>query len=173
MAGPLIGLTVPLLLILGNKSFGVSSSLRHACAMFPGRVSYFRYDWRTVGGWNLAFAFGIVIGGFLAGVVLVDPSALRLADGTREALAELGIGFEGSVVPLELFGVGALGRPRTLTLLLVGGALVGFGARWAGGCTSGHAISGISNLQVPSLVAVAGFFVGGLTMTHLLFPFLF
>lgn len=50
---------------------------------------------------------------------------------------------------------------------------MGFGARWAGGCTSGHAISGLSNLQLPSLVAVLGFFAGGLLMTHLLFPLLF
>ena len=60
-----------------------------------------------------------------------------------------------------------------LLLLVVGGFLVGFGARYAGGCTSGHAISGLSNLQLPSLIAVIGFFVGGLLMVHVLFPLIF
>ena len=58
-------------------------------------------------------------------------------------------------------------------VLAVGGFLVGFGTRYAGGCTSGHAISGLSNLQLPSLVAVIGFFIGGLVMTHLIFPYLY
>ena len=57
-------------------------------------------------------------------------------------------------------------------MVLGGGFLVGFGARWAGGCTSGHAISGLADLQVPSLVAVVGFFVGGLAVTHLVLPLL-
>jgi uncharacterized membrane protein YedE/YeeE len=51
-------------------------------------------------------------------------------------------------------------------LLLVGGVLIGFGTRYAGGCTSGHAISGLSNLQIPSLKAVIGFFIGGLIMSY-------
>lgn len=173
VAGPLIGLTVPLLLILGNKSFGVSSSLRHACAILPTRVPYFRYDWRSAGGWNLAFAAGIVIGGFVGGTLLANPADLRLDESTRQDLAALGVSFEGNFVPLELFGASALARARNLLLLLFGGALVGFGARYAGGCTSGHAITGLAALQVPSLVAVVGFFVGGLVMTHLLFPLLF
>lgn len=173
VAGPLIGLTVPLLLILGNKAFGVSSSLRHACAVLPTRVPFFRYDWRRVGGWNLAFAAGIVVGGFVGGVLLANPDDLRLAGSTREALAGLGVAFDGRFVPAELFSVSALGSVRTWIVLLLGGGLVGFGARYAGGCTSGHAITGLANLQLPSLVAVVGFFVGGLVTTHLLLPILF
>lgn len=172
VAGPLIGLVVPLLLLIGNKSFGVSSSLRHACAIVPSRVPFFRYDWRRVGGWNLAFALGIVLGGFLGGVLLADPDALRLAGDTRTALAELGIAFDGGFVPAALFGAEALGSPGTILLLLAGGLLVGFGARWAGGCTSGHAITGLADGQLPSLVAVLGFFAGGLITTHLLLPLL-
>ena len=173
VAGPLIGLTVPLLLLIGNKAFGVSSSLRHACAVLPTRVPYFRYDWRRVGGWNLAFAGGIAMGGFVGGVLLANPDDLRLAGDTREALAGLGISFDGEFVPADLFGLEALAHGRTWLLLLLGGGLVGFGARYAGGCTSGHAITGLANLQLPSLVAVIGFFVGGLITTHLLLPLLF
>lgn len=173
VAGPLIGLTVPLLLLLGNKAFGISSNLRHACAILPTRVAFFRYDWRRQGGWNLVYAAGIIAGGFLGGVLLANPEDLQLAASTRTALTQSGFTFEGAFIPPELFSATALGSFRTISLLVFGGALVGFGARWAGGCTSGHAISGLSNLQLPSLVAVLGFFAGGLIMTHFLFPFLF
>ena len=172
IAGPLIGLTVPALLLLGNKSFGVSANLRHACAMLPTRNPFFRYDWRREA-WNLAFAIGILLGGLIGGVWLANPEGLQLAQDTRSALTELGIAFEGNFVPTDLFGLGALTSIGNVLLLLIGGALVGFGARYAGGCTSGHAISGLANLQFPSLVAVIGFFIGGLLMTHLLFPLLF
>lgn len=173
VAGPLIGLTVPLLLLLGNKAFGVSSNLRHACAILPTRVAFFRYDWRRQGGWNLVYAAGIIAGGFLGGVLLANSEELQLAASTRSALSQLGFTFDGAFIPAELFSAGALGSVRNITLLVFGGALVGFGARWAGGCTSGQAISGVSNLQLPSLVAVLGFFAGGLLMTHLFFPLLF
>ncbi len=172
VAGPLIGLTVPLLLLLGDKWFGVSSSLRHACAVVPSRIPFFRYDWRSVGGWNLAFALGIVAGGFVGGVLLANPEPLRVAASTTADLAALGVAVDGGLAPEALFSVAALSDPRVWAILLGGGFLVGFGARYAGGCTSGHAISGLSNLQLPSLVAVVGFFVGGLAMTHLLLPLL-
>lgn len=173
VAGPLIGLVVPLLAYLGNKAFGVSSNLRHACAMIPNRVPFFQYDWRAAGGWNLAFAAGIVLGGVLAGVVLQNPEPLRVAASTERDLAALGVETDGGLAPGSLFSLAALTSLRTWAILLGGGFLIGFGARYAGGCTSGHAITGLSTLQLPSLVAVIGFFVGGLIMTHLLFPILF
>ena len=172
VAGPLIGLTVPALLLLGNKAFGISSNLRHLCATLPTRAPFFSYDWRREA-WNLAFAAGILLGGLVAGVWLADPAALDLAPATSEALASLGITFDGGFVPAQLFGAEALANPATLLFLLLGGALVGFGARYAGGCTSGHAITGLADLQLPSLVAVIGFFVGGLAGTFLLLPLLF
>lgn len=173
VAGPLIGATVPLLLWLGNRSFGISENLRHLCAMVPSRVSFFRYDWRAAGAWNLAFAFGIVLGAFVAAVLFANPDPLVVAEATQRDLAALGVETGGGLAPASLFSLAALGSWKTWAILLTGGFLVGFGARYAGGCTSGHAISGLANLQLPSLVAVIGFFAGGLAMTHLIFPLLF
>lgn len=173
IAGPIIGLTVPLLQLIGNKQFGISANLRHACAMLSNKVPFFNYDWRKTGGWNLIFAFGIVLGGFLGGVLLANPESLQVAASTTRELTNLGITVDGEYVPQALFGAEALLNVRKLLLLLGGGFLVGFGARYAGGCTSGHAISGLANLQFPSLVAVIGFFAGGLIMTHLFFPLIF
>ena len=73
----------------------------------------------------------------------------------------------------EIFATDALYDPFIIAVLLVGGILVGFGARYGGGCTSGHGVSGLSNLQIPSLIAVIGFFIGGMIMIHLLYPLIF
>ena len=170
IAGPLIGLTVPLLLVIGNKAFGISSNLRHVCAMLPTRVGYFRYDWRRQGGWNLTFSLGILIGGAVAGLLLPNPQALEVAPATQAALANLGVSVDGGFAPEAWFSLSALSSVRGWLLLLVGGFLVGFGARYAGGCTSGHAITGLANLQLPSLLAVVGFFAGGLVGTYFLLP---
>src|SRR2546425_4567278 len=71
VAGPIIGLMVPALLLLGNKSFGFSSNLRHICAAcLPGKVAFFQYDWKTTGTWNLAFLAGTLLGGFIGGRLL-------------------------------------------------------------------------------------------------------
>lgn len=173
VAGPLIGLTVPLLLLLGRKAFGISSSLRHLCAAtVPGRARYLRYDWRANGLWNLVFVAGIVLGGVIAATVLRDPEPLALSAATRGDLAALGLAAPGGLVPPELWSFAALARPAGWVVMVLGGFLVGFGARYADGCTSGHAITGLANLQLPSLVAVLGFFAGGLLVTHLLLPWM-
>ncbi len=176
ISGPLIGLTVPTLLLLGNKVFGISSNLRHLCAIFSAtalperrRPTFFSYDWRT-GRWNLVFALGIVLGGFIGGVLLANPEPLEVAASTQRDLAALGVTTDGTLAPTALFGWHSLFSWRGLVILVGGGFLVGFGTRYAGGCTSGHTISGLSNLQLPSLVAVIGFFIGGLIGTHLLLP---
>jgi uncharacterized membrane protein YedE/YeeE len=171
VAGPLIGLMVPLLLLVGNKSFGISSNLRHVCAIAaPRRIAFFRYDWRRVGGWNLAFALGITIGGALAVHFLGAGNVVQISPATRSSLATLGIHDFGGLAPRELFHWGALATARGLLLLVGGGFLIGFGTAYAGGCTSGHAISGLADLQLPSLVAVLGFFAGGLVTTWLILP---
>lgn len=172
VAGPLIGLIVPLLLLLGGKQFGISSNFRHLCAaIYPGRNEFLRYDWKSSGLWNLVFAAGVMIGAYIATHVLGDPEAMiGISEATRADLAALGVQrFEG-MVPADIFAWDAVLSLPGLIFVVLGGFLVGFGARYAGGCTSGHAISGLSALEFPSLVAVIGFFVGGLIVTHLLLP---
>ena len=174
VAGPLIGLVVPALLLLGGKQFGVSSNLRHICAAtVPGPVEFFKYDWKKSGAWNLIFIGGTVLGGFIAHTVLYNPDPIAISEATRADLLALGVEDLTGLVPSGVISWSGLGTSTGLVLLIVGGFLVGFGARYAGGCTSGHAISGLADLQLPSLIAVLGFFAGGLLTTHLLLPLLF
>lgn len=171
IAGPLIGLIVPLLLIFGGKVFGVSSNLRHICAACNfGDIEFFNYDWKKESGWNFTFIGGSIIGGFLGGYIFANPEPIDLAATTIADLRNLGINDFTGLVPNDFFSWGSLGSPVGFTVLVVGGFLVGFGARYAGGCTSGHAISGLSNLQLASLLATIGFFAGGLIMTFFIYP---
>lgn len=171
-AGPVIGLFVPALLVVGNAVFGVSSSLRHMCAAaFPGEVEYLRYDWKKNGLWNLAFVAGILVGGFLAAHIGVQEN-IAISQATRLDLARLGVHDFSGLAPREFFQWSALLSFRGLVLMVGGGFLIGFGTAYAGGCTSGHAISGLADFQLPSLIAVIGFFAGGLFATHFLLPLL-
>lgn len=173
VAGPLIGLMVPLLLLLGNKMFGISSNLRHLCAaVVPGRVQFFQYDWRATGGWNLAFGLGIFVGGALAVRFLGGDDVSRLSGAAVTSVRALGITDVTGLAPHELFRWSALATWQGLVILVGGGFLVGFGTAYAGGCTSGHAIGGLADLQLPSLIAVLGFFAGGLITTWLILPLL-
>lgn len=174
VAGPLVGLIVPLLLLFGGKLFGISSSLRHVCAaVTPSRLAYFRYDWRGEGLWNLAFVGGLVLGGVLAGTLLApDDPTVGVSAATWSDLRGLGVERQGGMAPAELFRWDALGSVAGLVAIVGGGFLLGFGARWAGGCTSGHAITGLAARQLPSLIAALGFFVGGLLVSHLVLPLL-
>lgn len=172
VAGPLIGLTVPALLLLGNKSFGISSSLRHACAAcIPADIPFFQYKWQKEA-WNLVFVLGILIGGFIAAVLLSNPDAVVVAESTQKDLAALGLSSFGNLMPSEIFTWENIFTLKGLFFFVIGGFLVGFGTRYAGGCTSGHAIMGISNLQWPSMVATIFFMLGGFAMTHLLLPYI-
>lgn len=171
VAGPLIGLTVPALLLVGGKRFGISANLRTACAIVaPAKVEFFQFDWKRAAGWNLAFALGVLIGGMLAGLVFGNPEPVAISAATRTDLAALGITDFRGLAPAELFSWSSALTLQGFVLLGIGGFLVGFGSAYAGGCTSGHAIMGLADLQLPSLVAVLGFFAGGLIVTHLLLP---
>lgn len=169
VGGPLIGVTVPLLLWLGNKSFGISSNLRHACAiLLPERTKpgFFQYNWRAEK-WNLTFAAGLVLGGLVAGMLLANPEPTRLSAAGVQSVQALGVQVRPGLVPAELTD---LGNPGVWLLLAVSGLLVGFGTRYGGGCTSGHAITGLSTLQGPSLIATVSFFVGGILSANFLLP---
>jgi len=170
IAGPLIGLTVPALLILGNKMLGISSSLRHVCAAcIPATIPYFNYDWKKES-WNLFFVAGIVLGGFCVAAFLANPNPVGLNPRLVTELASYGITERQSLLPEQLFNWQQLLTPKGLFVMVFGGFLVGFGTRYAGGCTSGHSIMGLSNLQLPSLIATISFMTGGFIMANLILP---
>lgn len=170
IAGPLIGFTVPLLLILGNKSFGISSSLRHICAAcIPANINFFKYDWKKEL-WNLFFVLGIFFGGMLAAYLVTNPGEIIVNPKLKAELATYGITDYSNLVPLQLMNFASLLTFKGFITMVVGGFLVGFGTRYAGGCTSGHAIMGLSNLQWPSLVATICFMIGGFLMANIILP---
>lgn len=172
VAGPLIGLTVPLLLILGNKSFGISSSLRHVCAAcVPANIPFFKYDWKKEV-WNLFFVAGVLVGGIVAAQLLSNPNPVEVNPKLATELAGYGVTDYNGLVPSQIFSWPELLTARGFIMMVFGGFLVGFGTRYAGGCTSGHAIMGLSNLQWPSLVATCCFMAGGFIMANLILPFL-
>ena len=169
VAGPLIGLTVPALLLIGNKSFGISSNLQHACAiLLPERAkpALFHYNWRSES-WNLLFALGLVLGGLVGGVLLANLEPTRLSPAAVSSLQKLEVGLEPGLVPSVFSNLLSL---RVWLLLAFSGLLIGFGTRYGGGCTSGHAITGLSTLQLPSLIATVSFFIGGIISANLLLP---
>lgn len=170
LAGITIGLTVPALLLLGNKHFGISANLRHVCAAcLPADIPFFKYDWKKEI-WNLFFVGGVILGGFLATMLLADPEPVNVAPELLKELEAYGIKDHSRVLPKELFSLESLFTLRGFIMLVIGGLLVGFGSRYAGGCTSGHSIMGISNLQVPSMIATASFMAGGYIMANLILP---
>jgi uncharacterized membrane protein YedE/YeeE len=148
VVGPLIGAMVPLLLVGGNRQFGVSNSLRTLCAAtIPAGIEYFKYDWKRHGAWNLAFVAGILTGGLISGI--------------------------SGLVPAALISWEALTTWKGALLIAGGGFAIGFGTAWGGGCSSGHAISGLADLQPASAIAVVSFFAGGLLATWVILPRLF
>jgi uncharacterized protein len=173
VAGIFIGLTVPILLIIGNKNFGLSSSLRHICAaVIPANLPFFKYNWRAEI-WNLFFVAGIFVGGWIANTWLYNPSEILIAESTVSDLKALGVSSFLSLMPADIFSPDQIFTLKGLIFFVIGGFLVGFGTRWGNGCTSGHAIMGLSSLQWPSLVATCCFMAGGFIMTHFGLPIIF
>ena len=169
VAGPLIGIVVPFVYLYAGRRWGMSSTFRDICSAWnPGDLDYLRYDWRTEGSWRLAMATGLIVGAAIT-TLLAAPDVV-ISERTVADLAALGITDFSGVAPKELFSWSGLLTVPGAILIVVGGFLVGFGTRYAGGCTSGHAITGLANFRLASLVATIGFFVGGLISTHLLLP---
>lgn len=172
-SGAVIAFIMVLLLFFG-KSFGFSSNLRTICTACGAgqRVKFFDFDWRSQT-WNLLFLVGAILGGFISSEFLSTGQGVQISQATLQDLQQLGISAPEGIQPQEIFSLEALLSLRGFLLLLFGGFMIGFGSRYAGGCTSGHAISGLSNLQLPSLIAVIGFFIGGLITTYILLPIIF
>ena len=174
VSGPLITLTMVILVLFG-KTFGMSSNLRTFCAIGgAGKYAdFFKFDWKEQR-WNLTVVLGAILGGFIAVHFLSDGAPIALNEQTILDLNQLGFENVGkTLLPLELFSWENVLTLKGISILIIAGFLVGFGTRYAGGCTSGHAITGLSNLQLPSLIAVIGFFIGGMVMTYFLIPLLF
>jgi len=174
VSGPAIAVVMFLLLYFG-KTFGMSSNLRTLCAIGGAgkKVEFFKFNWKAQK-WNLVVVVGAIIGGFIATQFLSNPINIELNESTVKDLSELGFQNAGqSLLPAELFSWENVLSLKGFLILAIGGFLVGFGTRYAGGCTSGHAITGLSSLQLPSLIAVIGFFIGGLVMIHFIYPILF
>ena len=174
VSGPLIALVMFLLLMMG-KNFGMSANLRTLCTICGAdkTADFFKFDWKAQK-WNLIVILGAIIGGFIGSHFLTTNMSVAITPETINDLNELGFESAGKAyLPIEIFEIESLLNLKNVLVLSIGGLLVGFGARYAGGCTSGHAISGLSNLQLPSLIAVIGFFMGGLVMIHFIFLLLF
>jgi uncharacterized membrane protein YedE/YeeE len=172
LSGLIIGLTVPTLLLLGNKRLGISSTLRQICAAcYPAKIPFFNYDWKK-DSWNLFFAVGILLGGFLGGYVFENPEPVALSSETQSLFKTWGIDDANGLLPDDLFNFQNLLTLKGFLLMIVGGFLVGFGTRYARGCTSGHGILGLSALQWPSFLATASFFIGGIIVSHFVLPYI-
>lgn len=174
VAGFLIALIMLTLNYFG-KVFGMSSNLRSLCTLAGGDkyADFFKFDVKSQY-WNLLVLAGAMLGGFVAVHYMSDPTNVSLNPKTIEQLQKMGIEApQGKLLPEALFGNQVFTSPKMMAVLLIGGLLIGFGSRYAGGCTSGHAIAGMSNLQRQSLKAVVGFFIGGLIMSHFILPLIF
>lgn len=172
VAGPIIGLCVPALLLLGNKRLGVSSTLRQICAScYPANIPFLQYNWQK-DRWNLLFVGGILLGGFLGGYIFANPEPTSISQQTVDLLRTEGITDLRGLLPVQIFTWKALLSWRGLVMMPLGGFMVGFGTRYARGCTSGHGISGLSALQWPSLIATLSFFVGGIIFSYLVLPYI-
>lgn len=170
IAGPLIGLIVPILLILGNKSFGISSSLRHICAAcLPASIPFFQYNWKRET-WNLWFVAGIIGGAAITTIWFNNPNPIDLNPVLVAELRNHSINNFSNQIPIELFNWRNLFSLQGFILMVIGGFCIGFGTRYAGGCTSGHSITGLAMLQWPSLVATICFMIGGFTAANFIIP---
>lgn len=116
------------------------------------------------------FVFGILIGGVIAFSFLSNPDPIIINDNLRTELASYGVTNINGMLPEQLFSWENLITLKGFFMMVIGGFFIGFGSRYAGGCTSGHSISGLSNLQLPSLIATCCFFIGGLIMANIILP---
>jgi len=174
IGGPLIAVSLLLYFYFG-KNFGASTNFETMCTILGADKfsDYFKKDWKEQA-FALMFVVGLIIGGFIAAYYLIPNQNIDLNPQTVQELTDLGFSNVGNqYFPDEIFGENAYTSLKGFLILIVSGILIGFGTRYAGGCTSGHAITGLSSLQLPSLLAVIGFFIGGIIATWFIIPILF
>jgi uncharacterized membrane protein YedE/YeeE len=157
-----------------GRSFGVSTTFENFCSLAGAgkKLDFFKVDIKEQY-WRFAFVGGAILGGFIATHLLVNPEVVDISASTIAHLQQdFGMSYPqgGGFLPTEIFN---FTNPKGIILSIIGGFLIGFGARYGKGCTSGHAITGLSHLQLPSLITVIGFFIGGLVMTWLIMPLIF
>lgn len=174
VGGPIIALVFFLISFFG-RSFGISDTMRTMCSIGGAgkKIKFFDFEWKNQV-WNIVFVIGALIGGFITSQYLTSDQPIAINPEVVENLQAMNVDApeSGKILPDAIFATENIFSLKGLLVLALGGFLVGFGARYAGGCTSGHAISGLSNLQLPSLIAVIGFFIGGLVMAHLILPYI-
>lgn len=174
-SGIMIALILFLLTWMG-RSFGVSTSFKSICTIAGAgkKYSFFNIDIKNEY-WRMMFVAGALIGGFLTSQFFQSPESVAISDSTVSYLESVGVNYPEAdatgqgMIPTSVFNFTSL---KGILMAIVGGFLVGFGARYGDGCTSGHAITGLAHLQLPSLLTVIGFFIGGLIMAHFILPFL-
>jgi uncharacterized membrane protein YedE/YeeE len=153
LAGVGITAVTLLLLYIGNRRLGISTGFEDVCSLVLAQPYFRRDSVRSGRAWRLPFLAGLVVGGFVSAAL----------DGGWHPTWALGM-FDDTV------GLGPAGK---LGWMFAGGLFIGFGTRLAGGCTSGHGIFGMSNLEVPSLVSTGSFMAGGIVTTQLIYRVLF
>ena len=170
MAGPLIGLIVIFLRWYDNKPLAASSSFRDVCAAtLPAGIPFLKYNWKK-NIWNLVFVGGTVAGGFIAGHVLHHPASVAVSGDAAASMHAMGINDTMGYAPEQVFSFAGLQTLPGFIIIVIGGFLVGFGSRYAGGCVSGHSMSGISDLQWTSVLVTACIFAGGVLTANYLLP---
>jgi len=171
IAGPLIGLIIILLQWIDNKPLAASSSYRHICAAtFPSGITFLKYDWKGEI-WNLYFVAGIIAGGVLTGA-LHQTSQVNITNETIQQLLAAGLTDTSGFAPAQLFSFAAFQTISGFLIIVLGGFLIGFGSRYAGGCVSGHSMTGISDLQWTSMLGTMCIFLGGIFTSYILLPLL-
>lgn len=174
VGGPLIALTLFLYFYFG-QNFGASTNFETLCTMVgAGKVSdYFKKDWKERD-FAMLFVIGLIIGGFISSNFLIPNQTIDLNPKTIQELTDLGFtNVANQYFPDEIFSNEAVFSLKGFLILILSGVCIGFGTRYAGGCTSGHAITGLSSFQLPSLLAVIGFFIGGIIAVWFIIPNLF
>lgn len=147
--GAVISAVTLTLLFVGNRRLGVSTGFENVCSLVVQAPYFQRDSLRGTNSWRLPLLGGLVIGGFLSAVL----------GGGWEPFWDLGM-FDAEI---------GWGNGGKLIWMFGGGLLIGFGTRLAGGCTSGHGIFGMSNLELPSIISTVSFMAAGAVTTNLIY----